>query len=179
MPGSCTQSLHIAVIQQETVPAHNPSLNHKSSWMKPNMIKPVVLLVRFFKLWKSSFMLSYADHILTPALCSTDWHEIDASEYLTLIKNTNKQIYTKMMKYCSKLCLWVSLNSPLCVQVSGLPVAEVMDTWTKQMGYPVLDLSLSETSAKLTQKRFLLDPKADASQPPSPLGSVTYKEDIL
>uniref|UniRef100_A0A3Q3MWI2 Aminopeptidase n=1 Tax=Mastacembelus armatus TaxID=205130 RepID=A0A3Q3MWI2_9TELE len=54
--------------------------------------------------------------------------------------------------------------------VSGLPVASVMDTWTKQMGYPVLDLSVSETDFKLSQKRFLLDPKADADQPPSPFG---------
>lgn len=60
---------------------------------------------------------------------------------------------------------WASLAN-----VSGLPVAEVMDTWTKQMGYPVLDLSVSATHASLTQKRFLLDPKADASQPASPFG---------
>lgn len=45
-----------------------------------------------------------------------------------------------------------------------------METWTKQMGYPVLHLSVSGTNAKLNQNRFLLDPKADASQPPSPLG---------
>uniref|UniRef100_A0A1A8S179 Glutamyl aminopeptidase n=1 Tax=Nothobranchius rachovii TaxID=451742 RepID=A0A1A8S179_9TELE len=32
---------------------------------------------------------------------------------------------------------WASL-----AEVSELPVAEVMDTWTKQMGYPVLDLVL-------------------------------------
>eukprot|EP00064_Thunnus_orientalis_P012145 superscaffoldBa00001824_g12179 len=60
---------------------------------------------------------------------------------------------------------WASLAS-----VSGLPVAEVMDTWTKQMGYPLLNLFVSEGTAKLSQKRFLLDPKADASQPPSALG---------
>ncbi|XP_039992322.1 glutamyl aminopeptidase [Xiphias gladius] len=60
---------------------------------------------------------------------------------------------------------WASLAS-----VSGLPVAEVMDTWTNQMGYPVLELSVSATNAKLSQKRFLLDPKANASHPPSPLG---------
>nr|XP_004564223.1 glutamyl aminopeptidase [Maylandia zebra] len=60
---------------------------------------------------------------------------------------------------------WASLAS-----VSGLPIAEVMDTWTKQMGYPVLDLSVSDTDARLSQKRFLLDPKADTSQPPSDLG---------
>ncbi|XP_070403230.1 glutamyl aminopeptidase [Nothobranchius furzeri] len=58
---------------------------------------------------------------------------------------------------------WASL-----AEVSGLPVAEVMDTWTKQMGYPVLDLVVSESNAKLNQKRFLLDPSADASLPPSP-----------
>ncbi|XP_056151977.1 glutamyl aminopeptidase [Lampris incognitus] len=58
---------------------------------------------------------------------------------------------------------WTSLAN-----VSRLPVAEVMDTWTKQMGYPVLDLFLSGSVTKLTQKRFLLDPSANASQPPSP-----------
>nr|XP_020496909.1 glutamyl aminopeptidase [Labrus bergylta] len=60
---------------------------------------------------------------------------------------------------------WASL-----ADVSKLPVAQVMDTWTKQMGYPVLHLIVSETNAILTQKRFLLDPKANATQPPSPFG---------
>ncbi|XP_053191825.1 glutamyl aminopeptidase [Scomber japonicus] len=60
---------------------------------------------------------------------------------------------------------WASL-----AEVSGLPVEQVMDTWTKQMGYPVLDLSVSNTNARLSQKRFLLDPNADATQPPTPLG---------
>ncbi|XP_043999504.1 glutamyl aminopeptidase [Gambusia affinis] len=58
---------------------------------------------------------------------------------------------------------WASL-----AEVSNLPVAEVMDTWTKQMGYPVVDVTISESNAKLTQKRFLLDPSADPSQPYSP-----------
>nr|XP_046269552.1 glutamyl aminopeptidase isoform X2 [Scatophagus argus] len=73
-----------------------------------------------------------------------------------------KDYYFKNAKTAN---FWASL-----ADASGLPVAEVMDTWTKQMGYPVLDLSVSETSAKLNQRRFLLDPKADASQPPSPFG---------
>ncbi|XP_067099379.1 glutamyl aminopeptidase [Osmerus mordax] len=60
-------------------------------------------------------------------------------------------------------------------EVSKLPVAEIMDTWTKQMGYPVLDLAIVGTQASLTQKRFLLDPNADVTQPPSPLG---YKWNI-
>lgn len=52
--------------------------------------------------------------------------------------------------------------------VSKFPVAEVMDTWTKQMGYPVLTLDSSGTNARLTQQRFLLDPNANASEPVSP-----------
>ncbi|XP_061600220.1 glutamyl aminopeptidase [Cololabis saira] len=54
--------------------------------------------------------------------------------------------------------------------VSELPIAEVMDTWTKQMGYPVLHLSVSDTQASLTQRRFLLDPTADPTKPISPFG---------
>lgn len=59
------------------------------------------------------------------------------------------------------------------VQVSGLPVLEVMDTWTKQMGYPVLDVAVAG-EAKLTQKRFLLDNKADPNHPESPFESVGH-----
>lgn len=47
-----------------------------------------------------------------------------------------------------------------------------MDTWTKQMGYPVLSLTNTDTEAKLTQTRFLLDPNADHNQPSTPLGWV-------
>lgn len=59
--------------------------------------------------------------------------------------------------------------SAVAVQVSGLPVADIMDTWTKQMGYPVVDVTIVETQATLTQQRFLLDPNVNSSQPPVPL----------
>ncbi|XP_001363921.2 glutamyl aminopeptidase [Monodelphis domestica] len=52
-------------------------------------------------------------------------------------------------------------------QASGKPVKEVMDTWTRQMGYPVLSV---QANSLLKQARFLLDPNADPSQPPSELG---------
>ncbi|KAK2852812.1 hypothetical protein Q7C36_008013 [Tachysurus vachellii] len=55
-------------------------------------------------------------------------------------------------------------------EISGMSVAVVMDTWTKQMGYPVLSLTNTDTEANLNQKRFLLDPNADPTQPSSPLG---------
>nr|DBA28881.1 TPA: hypothetical protein GDO54_009169 [Pyxicephalus adspersus] len=54
---------------------------------------------------------------------------------------------------------WKSL-----AEASGKPVKEVMDTWTRQMGYPVLTVSSGNT---VTQERFLLDHKANASDPPS------------
>ncbi|XP_054909476.1 glutamyl aminopeptidase [Poeciliopsis prolifica] len=71
-----------------------------------------------------------------------------------------KDFYFKNAKTAN---FWASL-----AEVSNLPVAEVMDTWTKQMGYPVVDVTISESNAKLTQKRFLLDPSADPSKPDSP-----------
>ncbi|XP_012369141.1 glutamyl aminopeptidase [Octodon degus] len=52
-------------------------------------------------------------------------------------------------------------------EASNLPIRVVMDTWTSQMGYPVLSVSNKST---VTQKRFLLDSRADPSQPPSDLG---------
>ncbi|XP_056914998.1 glutamyl aminopeptidase [Takifugu flavidus] len=73
-----------------------------------------------------------------------------------------KDFYFKNAKTAN---FWESLTD-----VSGLPVAEVMDTWTKQMGYPVLDLSISESSANLSQKRFLLDLTADTRNLTSPFG---------
>ncbi|NXS90821.1 AMPE aminopeptidase, partial [Jacana jacana] len=57
-------------------------------------------------------------------------------------------------------------------EASNKPVSEVMDTWTRQMGYPVLQM---EHNSVFTQKRFLLDPNANASHPPSDLG---YKWNI-
>ncbi|XP_065546290.1 glutamyl aminopeptidase [Lathamus discolor] len=57
-------------------------------------------------------------------------------------------------------------------EASDIPVKEVMDTWTRQMGYPVLEMG---STSVFTQKRFLLDPNADASYPASDLG---YKWNI-
>ncbi|NWR72530.1 AMPE aminopeptidase, partial [Centropus unirufus] len=57
-------------------------------------------------------------------------------------------------------------------EASNKPVKEVMNTWTRQMGYPVLEMG---SSSVFTQKRFLLDPNANASHPPSDFG---YKWNI-
>uniref|UniRef100_A0A8C5LXC1 Aminopeptidase n=1 Tax=Leptobrachium leishanense TaxID=445787 RepID=A0A8C5LXC1_9ANUR len=54
---------------------------------------------------------------------------------------------------------WESL-----AQASGKPVKEVMDTWTRQMGFPVLEVQSVNT---VKQTRFLLDPNANKLEPPS------------
>nr|XP_005019903.3 glutamyl aminopeptidase [Anas platyrhynchos] len=57
---------------------------------------------------------------------------------------------------------WAALES-----TSNKAVSKVMDTWTRQMGYPVLEMG---NNSVFSQKRFLLDPSADPSSPPSALG---------
>ena len=47
---------------------------------------------------------------------------------------------------------------------SGRPtVPELMDTWTKQKGFPVVGVSISGSSAVLTQQRFLSVPPDEES----------------
>ncbi|KAK3888871.1 hypothetical protein Pcinc_007085, partial [Petrolisthes cinctipes] len=57
--------------------------------------------------------------------------------------------------------LWQELEQ---VAPQGLPnIARVMDTWTRQMGYPVLQVSVSKsdkTKLEVRQSRFLSDPQA-------------------
>lgn len=74
------------------------------------------------------------------------------------------QIYLENFKFKNAKTsdFWDSLE-----KASNQSVKEVMDTWTSQMGYPVVTVSGRQN---ITQKRFLLDYKADPSQPPSALG---------
>ena len=42
-------------------------------------------------------------------------------------------------------------------------VSEVMDTWTLQMGFPVVNVTSDGGKITLTQQRFLADPNANQS----------------
>uniref|UniRef100_A0A7M4EDQ9 Aminopeptidase n=1 Tax=Crocodylus porosus TaxID=8502 RepID=A0A7M4EDQ9_CROPO len=77
-------------------------------------------------------------------------------------KGCQEYLKTYQFKNAKTDDFWGSL-----ARASGQPVKEVMDTWTRQMGYPVLELYSNLT---IQQKRFLLDPKAHPSEPPSALG---------
>lgn len=64
------------------------------------------------------------------------------------------------------------IKSLLCPQASDQPVKDVMDTWTLQMGYPMLEVKRSSTNTVIaTQQRFLLNPEAnDTEEFTSPFG---------
>ncbi|XP_030719922.2 glutamyl aminopeptidase [Globicephala melas] len=74
------------------------------------------------------------------------------------------QSYLKKYKFKNAKTsdFWAALE-----EASNLPVKEVMDTWTNQMGYPVLNV---EDMRNITQKRFLLDSRVNSSEPHSILG---------
>ncbi|XP_023932531.1 puromycin-sensitive aminopeptidase, partial [Lingula anatina] len=74
------------------------------------------------------------------------------SDYLT--KFSHKNTFTED--------LWASLE-----QASGKPVAAIMNTWTKQMGFPVLKVSDKQEGSNrvltITQEKFCADGKGDAN----------------
>ncbi|MCH7608113.1 MAG: M1 family metallopeptidase [Chloroflexi bacterium] len=61
--------------------------------------------------------------------------------------------------------LWSALG-----EASGEPVTRIMDSWVKQVGYPVLDVELSRTTGGVTiglaQERFLYDRLLGEAEPP-------------
>jgi glutamyl aminopeptidase len=76
------------------------------------------------------------------------------------------QEYMKLHEYATTVTddLWNALS-----KVDGAPnVKSVMDTWTRQMGYPVVHVSVVGQELRLRQERFLLDTKRDKTQPSSP-----------
>lgn len=55
------------------------------------------------------------------------------------------------------------LNEIQKIVGDGLNITTFMNTWTVQMGYPVVNVVDNGDSYTLTQKRFLTDPENEAS----------------
>ncbi|MEO9277598.1 MAG: M1 family metallopeptidase [Nitrososphaera sp.] len=53
--------------------------------------------------------------------------------------------------------LWDALGA-----ASKQPVAQMMNTWVKQVGYPIIEATVRDSNVKLVQKRFLLENSAKA-----------------
>ena len=76
------------------------------------------------------------------------------------------QIYIKRHQYANARTrdLWNALG-----EASGQPVADIMDTWTSQTGYPALEASVNRTGdsveVQLSQSRFLYDEVLGEDEP--------------
>ncbi len=69
--------------------------------------------------------------------------------------------------------LWQAL-----AEESGKPVKQIMDTWTKQTGYPLLSVNMNQGDVELRQTRFFLSgvpDRDDASRWSVPLGIRTER----
>lgn len=73
--------------------------------------------------------------------------------------------------------LWDELES---VSSQNLKISRIMDTWTKQMGFPVLTVAPSHDGSRVqvTQKRFLEDPDANSSSSENTESPFGYSWDI-
>jgi len=55
--------------------------------------------------------------------------------------------------------LWDSLGS-----ISRQPVRQMMNTWIKQVGYPLIEIQVKDSKLKLSQRRFLLENNGKTKQ---------------
>ena len=69
--------------------------------------------------------------------------------------------YLKKHEYANATTedLWNSLGS-----ISRQPVRQMMNTWVRQIGYPVIDAGVKDSKLKLSQKRFLLESNGERKQ---------------
>ena len=83
------------------------------------------------------------------------------AEYLGLDKfRAGLRIYLARHQWGNTVTqdLWTALG-----EASGVDVPEIMDSWTKQVGYPILHFAMaSPTELVVTQSRFLADGSADS-----------------
>lgn len=54
--------------------------------------------------------------------------------------------------------------------VTDLNIARIMDTWTLQMGFPVITYSVEDGLLYVLQTRFLSNPDSNETVTPSPYG---------
>lgn len=58
-------------------------------------------------------------------------------------------------------------------------IARIMDTWTRQMGYPVLSYTVNGNELTVRQSRFLSDPNSNATVTPSPYGYRNFESRFI
>ena len=81
----------------------------------------------------------------------------------TFQKGLNKYLTTHQYDNATRTDLWNALG-----EVSGEPVAEIMDSWVLQTGYPMLDVGIEREDGNINlhmmQRRFVYDAILDDSE---------------
>lgn len=71
-------------------------------------------------------------------------------------KNFQKGLHNYLKKHeyrnATTEDLWDSLG-----KASGQPVRKIMNTWVRQVGYPIIETTVKDSKVRLEQKRFLLE----------------------
>ena len=69
--------------------------------------------------------------------------------------------YLKKHEYANATTedLWNSLGS-----ISRQPVRQMMNTWVRQIGYPIIEAQVKDSKLRLSQKRFLLESNVKAKE---------------
>ncbi|CAM9811780.1 unnamed protein product [Lampetra fluviatilis] len=106
------------------------------------------------------------------------------SSFLTepvFVEGLNTYLLANQLSNAAVDDLWAHQQQAVDKNNVNLPktVKEIMDTWTLQMGYPVIKLDTS--NGKVTQNHFLIDPEAVVERP-SPFNyqwhvPITWKKD--
>ena len=118
------------------------------------------------------------------------------NDYLNQFKQDNpssKDLFDAWDKYLTDNSLdttksYIDQNDPLCGVIgkntkqptlpAGKTTNDVLDTWTRQMGYPFIKVNSKtdgdKTTLTLEQKRFLTNPDEQLDKPPSSLGYKWY-----
>ncbi|XP_046631093.1 glutamyl aminopeptidase-like [Daphnia pulicaria] len=90
-------------------------------------------------------------------------------------ENFQKGIQDFLKEYKFKNAATADLWRVLQTVTPQLDITRIMDTWTRQMGYPVLNYTVNGNVLTVKQSRFLSDPNSNATVTPSPYG---YKWDV-
>jgi aminopeptidase N len=106
---------------------------------------------------------------------------LEANQYDSV---TSDMLFDAWDKYISDdevdvKATWTSNNGSMCGSLgkntnqallpAGASVADVFDTWTRQMGYPFIRVNTEGKTLKLSQARFLNNPNEDPAKPDSNL----------
>nr|XP_033775373.1 aminopeptidase Ey-like isoform X2 [Geotrypetes seraphini] len=129
----------------------------QSDWKMKDLIvlNEVYRVMEADALPSSHPLTSKEEEVQTPAQISEQFDSIAYSKGASVIRMLNEFLTEPIFKKGLH-----AVNNSITLPK---PVKEIMDTWTLQMGFPVV--TVNTTNGKVTQKHFLLDPDLMVDRP--------------